>query len=165
MRNSLVINIFGTHDSKKTVWSSYIFAQLKMLGIDCEYISGFIEEKSFDNPLYVIGKQSYVCSQLFGEVDVIVNESPILMACLYTDRIGLKSAIVEEFVSYGDNNLNILIYDGDEDVEHVESIRNLFNLNGLGYIDFKNDIENCNALIELVLKIIQYSKDEETANT
>jgi adenylate kinase family enzyme len=116
MKNTIIINLFGGPGTGKSTCAAYLFSRLKMLGIDAEYVSEFAKDKVweqnkkvFNNQLYITGKQSFKISRCFGEVDVIINDSPILNGCAYTDRKYLKSAIVEEFMSYADNNVNFLL--------------------------------------------------------
>lgn len=116
MRNTIILNLFGGPGIGKSTAAAYIFAMLKMNGINCEICTEWVKDKVFEdnkkvfnNQLYITGKQSWKISRLFGETDVIINDSPILNGCVYTDKKYLKSAIVEEFMSYGDNNVNIML--------------------------------------------------------
>lgn len=184
MKNTLIINLFGDAGVDKSTASAYIFAQLKMMGIDCVYINEFGKDKILeDNQLYITIKQSFKISKVFGEVDIIINDCPILMSVANVDESKkyLRSAIVEEFMSYGDNNLNILLkrvvdYDPngrnqteDEAREIDNKIKDLFSLTdivsdyeSIPYIEVDGSLEGCNQILELILKVMEYMKNENT---
>lgn len=164
-KNTLIVNIFGHQKTGKSTCASYIFAQLRMLGIDCEYISDYFSGDYINDPLYVVGCQSHSCKQLFGNVDVIINDNPILMGCLFIDREHLTNAIVEEFMSYGDNNLNLLFMteDDEENKDKTEMLKNMFRCvwsEPIQHMEVNSGIDGCNAVIELILKILKYAKEE-----
>lgn len=118
MKNTIVINLFGGPGTGKSTGAAYIFSQLKLAGIDCEYVSEFAKDKVwednsevFKNQFYVTGKQAFKISRCFGKVDVIITDSPILLGALYAPETSpmLKEAIKEEFNKYGDSNCNIFL--------------------------------------------------------
>jgi len=85
-----VINLFGGPGSGKSTGAAYVFAKLKMHGINCELVQEYAKDKVwqndlevFNNQLYVIGKQSFRMSRLKGKVDVIITDSPIIMGSIY----------------------------------------------------------------------------------
>lgn len=172
MKNTLIVNIFGLSECGRTTCAAYIFAQLKMVGIDCEYVSGCFEGDCENEPLYVMGCQSHMCNRLMGMVDVIVNDSPILTGCMLTDRRWLQNAIVEDFLSYGDNNINLLFVSDDENFkEQTDVLKQLFRFDWFGLgdehqpitsIEVPCGIDGCNSALELILKVLQYTKTDET---
>ena len=118
MKNTIIINLFGGPGTGKSTGAAYIFSQLKLAGIDCEYVSEFAKDKVwednsevFKNQFYVTGKQAFKISRCFGKVDVIITDSPILLGALYAPITSpkLKEAIMEEFDKYGDSNVNIFL--------------------------------------------------------
>ena len=116
MKNTLIINLFGGPGCGKSTGASYIFSKLKMAGIDAEYIPEFAKDKvwennqqAFDNEFYLVGKQSWRIGRVFGKVDIIVTDSPIILGALYCkdDEPMLVEAIKERFNKYARNNINI----------------------------------------------------------
>lgn len=115
MKNTLVVNIFGGPSIGKSTCATYIFSQLKMKGIDCEYVSEFAKDKVWEKndevfkcQFYVTGKQSFKISRCNGKVDVIITDSPIAIGAMYNnDNPKLNDAILYEFNKY--NNLNIVL--------------------------------------------------------
>jgi len=85
-----VINLFAGPGTGKSTGAAYIFAKLKMLGINCELVQEYAKERVwqndlevFQNQLYVIAKQSMRMSRLKNKVDVIITDSPIIMGAVY----------------------------------------------------------------------------------
>ena len=75
----LIVNLFGVPGAGKSTGAAYIFAKLKMLGINAELITEFAKDKVwenntevFKNQAYLFGKQSYRISRCKDKVDVIV---------------------------------------------------------------------------------------------
>ena len=185
-RQTLIINLFGSPGTGKSTCAAYIFAMLKMQGISCEYVSEFAKDKVweqnmkiFDNQFYISGKQSWKIARVFGQVDVIVNDSPILTGAAFTEKKYLKYAIVEEFMSYGDNNLNILLvrqheYDPNGRNESEEEARiidqkllDTFQLKDIEsdyecipYIEVDATQDGCNKITELILKVLNNLNQE-----
>ena len=182
MKNTLIVNLFGGPGTGKSTAAAYIFSRLKMVGVDIELVTEFTKDKVwednkkvFNNQLYITGKQSFKISRVFGEVDVIINDSPILNGAVYTDKRYLKSAIVEEFMSYGDQNLNIFLNrvseynpngrnETEEDAilidEKLKSILRLEDIESdydeIPYIEVDADLDGCNKIIELIVRVLGY---------
>lgn len=117
-KNTLILNLFGGPGTGKSTCGAYVFSKLKMLGVDCELITEFAKDvtwegrtKALNHQIYITGKQSFKIGRCFGQVDVIITDSPILTGVAFTDpkRKYLKGLIVEEFIQYGENNLNIFL--------------------------------------------------------
>lgn len=116
MKKTLVVNLYGGPGTGKSTGAAYIFSQLKMMGYDCELVTEFAKDKVWEeNPapfkcqFYVTGKQIFKINRVYGKVDIIITDSPILLGVEYapSDRPCLKAAIIEEHKSY--NNLEILL--------------------------------------------------------
>lgn len=176
MKQTLIINLFGNQVSDKATAAAYLFSRLKMIGADVEYITDYnkyIEDDMSNHLFRMVGDLSCSVRDLFGKVDIIINEYPIINYCLYTDRKYIRSAIVEEFMSYGDNNLNIFLK-GLPDNENEESlgvskhIKDLLFLvdiisehDEIPHMEITADLDGCNSLIELIVRILGYMNVEE----
>lgn len=86
----IVVNLFGAPGSGKSTGAAYIFAQLKLAGVNAELVQEFAKDKVyeesakvFQNQVYILGKQSFRLSRLEGAVDVVVVDSPVLLSCYY----------------------------------------------------------------------------------
>jgi len=118
MEKTTVINLIGGPGSGKSTGAAYVFSQLKMHGINCEYVPEWAKEavwerrgKPFENQLYVLGKQSYRMSRLRGEVDVIITDSPILMGAYYCQSLPYAEDFTKVLLGVHEeyDNINIFI--------------------------------------------------------
>lgn len=165
MKNTIILNLFGSDFSPKTACAAYISALLKIQGVVCEYIPQHIDCQK--DIFYNIAKHSNKIKQLLGNVDVIVNEFPILEGVLYTDMKYLKLAIVEDFMSYGNNNLNILFTSDNTNDTHKQLL-DLFHLKNMEYdtetityVEMETSQDSCKTIVELVMNILKYVNVEE----
>lgn len=115
-KKTIVVNLFAGPGAGKSTGACYVFSRLKMIGLDCEYVSEFAKDKVWEHneevlkcQFYISGKQAYKISRVYGKVDVIITDSPILLGALYGEETSpkLKEAIKEEFGKY--YNLNFFI--------------------------------------------------------
>lgn len=74
----------------KSTAAAYIFAQLKMAGVEAEIVTEYAKDKTweanneaFKCQLYINAKQAYRISRVYGKVDVIITDSPILLGTVY----------------------------------------------------------------------------------
>ena len=114
----LVINLFGVPGAGKSTGAAYIFARLKMLGINTELVTEFAKDKVwenntevFKNQAYLFGKQSYRLSRCKDKVDCIVTDSPLPLSIFYNNDPSLtenfNKSVMDVFHSY--NNINYLL--------------------------------------------------------
>lgn len=89
-RKPIVVNFFAGPGAGKSTGATYVFSQLKMFGINCEYISEFAKDKTWERnntalscQEFVFGNQSYKMWQCCDQVDVIVTDSPLLLSTFY----------------------------------------------------------------------------------
>jgi len=113
--NTMVVNLFGAPGAGKSTGAAYIFAILKMHGIDAELVTEFAKDKLwegntavFENQAYIFGKQSFRLSRCVSKVNVIVTDSPLLLSIQYNQsaisRTNFNNYVLDVFNSY--NNLN-----------------------------------------------------------
>jgi nicotinamide riboside kinase len=98
-KNTIIINFFGAPGSGKSTGAAYLFSQLKMNNVDCEYVHEYAKDlvwqnhrEVFENPenQYFIGaNQFFRMNSLLGKVDVIVTDSPLLLSIIYNKSIFL----------------------------------------------------------------------------
>lgn len=92
MKDTIILNFTGAPGAGKSTGAAYVFAKLKMLGIDAELATEFAKDKvweenptPFKNQAYIFGKQSYRLSRVTGKVEVIVTDSPLLLSIIYNN--------------------------------------------------------------------------------
>lgn len=116
--NPLVLNFFGAPGTGKSTGAAYIFALLKMAGVNAELVTEFAKDKVweetvevFKNQAYIFGKQSFRLSRCADKVDVVVTDSPLLLSVIYNKEERLtdnfNNCVLDVFSSY--NNMNFLL--------------------------------------------------------
>ena len=180
MRKTIVLNLFAGPGAGKSTGACYIFSQLKMKGIDCEYVSEFAKDKVWEHneevlkcQFYISGKQSYKISRVYGKVDVIITDSPILVGAIYGDydNPNLVPAIVYEFKKY--NNVNIFLerdkpynpngrmQTEDEAKEKDAQLLELMKKYDVPYTTMKGNKEGYDLIVNELLHIISAEKRAE----
>lgn len=118
IKKPLIINLFGPPGAGKSTGAAYIFSQLKLRGINAEFVTEFAKDKTWEHnkaalsdQLYMFGKQHFKISRCMDQVDVIVTDSPLFLNILYNESQVLgddfNNLVVKVFNSY--NNLNYFI--------------------------------------------------------
>lgn len=111
MNNAIVVNLFGAPGAGKSTGAAYIFAKLKMAGVNAELVTEFAKDKVweeskevFNNQAYIFGKQSFKMSRCRNKVDVIITDSPLPLSVLYNKDSTLtdnfNNTVLDVFNSY-----------------------------------------------------------------
>ena len=112
-----VINFFAGPGAGKSTLSAGLFHEMKLKGINVELVTEFAKDLTWEghmddlrNPMYVTGTQLRRMQRLVGQVDYIITDSPILVACLYIHP-KLRTPFEEILVHYHNqfNNINFLV--------------------------------------------------------
>lgn len=84
------INLFGPPGVGKSTLAAFVFAKLKMIGVNCELVTEFAKDKVWEknnealsNQIYIFAKQYYRMSRCTGQVDVIITDSPLFLGPFY----------------------------------------------------------------------------------
>jgi hypothetical protein len=88
--NLFIIDDFiVTHNSTT---AASLFSMLKMTGINCELVTEFAKDLTWDESSRVLGYQPYVFGQqawrlerLSGKVDMVITDSPLILSTVYCD--------------------------------------------------------------------------------
>ena len=115
---AIVVNLLGTPGAGKSTGASYIFAKLKMAGINAELITEFAKDKvwesndtALNDQIYVFAKQNYKMFRCNEKVDVIVTDASLLNSILYNKnelyKKELNDLVLKVFNNY--KNMTYLI--------------------------------------------------------
>jgi hypothetical protein len=97
-----IINLYGGPGAGKSTAAAYVFYLLKITGFNSELVREYVkewiwDERKFDqyDQLYFLGKQIRRESLLYGKVDFIVTDAPVMMNLLYAEKY------CDKFISEG----------------------------------------------------------------
>ncbi len=90
-----VLNLYGGPGTGKSTIAAKLFAAMKSNHVNAELVAEYVKQwawekrkpVSFDQFLF-FGKQARRESSLFGEVDVVVTDAPVLLTAYYAQVFG-----------------------------------------------------------------------------
>jgi hypothetical protein len=112
----LIVNLFAPPGSGKSTTASGLFYNLKNQGVNCELAGEYAKiltwskrQHALQDQFYVFGKQHHRVWTLSHDCDVIICDSPILLALAYADGYPqcFYDTISWSFNQY--NNINFYI--------------------------------------------------------
>lgn len=177
--NCIVVNLFGVPGAGKSTGAAYVFAQLKMNGINCELVTEFAKDKVwenndevFKNQTYLFGKQNFRMSRCKDKVECIVTDSPLPLSILYNNNPILgedfNKTVMNVFNSY--NNLNYLLLrvkpynpiGRHQTEEESDTLKEpLINLLNQRYIDYKEINGEEDGYMKIVNDVLNFFKNKE----
>jgi hypothetical protein len=116
MAKTKVINFFAGPGAGKSTTAAAIFSMLKMHNINAELVTEIAKDftweqrkKTLDNQYYVWAKQQHKCWRLRGEVDLIINDCPLLLSFIYGENKpkAFYDLVLSDFNEY--ENINYFI--------------------------------------------------------
>ena len=102
---TLVVNLFAGPGAGKSTMAAGIFFELKSRSINCELAAEYAKDlcweertRTFDDQIYIFGKQYHRIFRLLGQVSVVITDSPLLLTPVYDaeKRSTLKKLVLEE---------------------------------------------------------------------
>ena len=113
----IVVNLFGGPGCGKSTTAAWLFNQLKERGVNCEYVTEFAKDLTWETNLkalscqeYVFGNQSWRLARLQGKVDVVITDSPLPLAIIYDKgRLGEDFAKIAWKVYNEYDNINFYL--------------------------------------------------------
>ncbi len=108
-----IITLYGGPGSGKSTTSAHIFAELKQRQASVELVREYVKKWAWQgrkisgyDEFYFVGKQIHEESTLFGKVDYIVTDKPLLMDIYYSQRYasptiakGIRAAVTSFYAA------------------------------------------------------------------
>lgn len=125
-KKTVIINFFGGPGAGKSTSAAYAYYLLKAEGRNVELVREYVKDWAYEkrvigtyDQIYFLGKQVRHESMLYGKVDWIVTDSPILMNAYYAGiyctpnlGTGIKSATLSFYrqaVEDGHQHFNVML--------------------------------------------------------
>lgn len=181
---SKIINLFGGPGIGKSTQASGLFTEMKRHHMSVEYTYEFPKEVAWEgnvsqlrDQFFITANQHRNISRLYGKVEYIIVDSPIILGCIYEQRYGndypasfysqsnLSNFIWRLFKKY--DNINILLkrnnetydpsgrlQDLQEAQEIDEDIKQTLLINNISFTEFN---VNTNTAVDIFKYITQDS--------
>lgn len=174
MQKKLICNLIGSPSSGKTVAAASLFSQLKKRHLDAVLVSEFAQEKvveenkrALQNQLYIFANQQYKIFCAHEHAQVVVTDSPILLAAIYNASApsALQEVILDQHFRY--DNLNILmeldddipysmvgrIHSYEESLVIQDQLKHLLTIHDIPYVPYNAITEG--ELVDLIIDALQ----------
>ncbi len=113
-KQGIVVNLFGEPCAGKSTVSAMLFAIMKLKGHNVELIQEYAKDLVYEqrvhtlkDQLYLLGKQNHRLVRTVSQVELVINDSPIVLSSLYSPPDyykGFDSFVMEVFNSYDNVN-------------------------------------------------------------
>lgn len=93
MTKTKILNLYGGPGSGKSTSAAYLYHQMKCQHINAELVREYVKEWAWEarkfsmyDQIYFLGKQCRKESMLYGKVDWIITDSPVMMVVYYAQK-------------------------------------------------------------------------------
>lgn len=177
VKKPIIVNLFGAPGSGKSTGAAYIFSQLKLRGINVEYLTEFAKDKTWeknkkalDDQLYILGESYHKLFICKDQVDVIILDSPLLLSLLYNNDPLLDTSFTQLVKNLYNSftNLNFLVnrvkpYNPKGRNETEEESNNLRyklinileDMGNYDCVEINGDMYGYNTALEIIVKFLK----------
>ena len=169
--DTIVCSLYGGPGTGKSTISAGLFYFLKMNNVNCELVTEYAKDlvweesfKKMENQINIFGKQHHRIFRLLGKVDVIITDSPLLMATTYTQDPFLRAMYHHEYDKF--NNYDVFLTRSkkynpkgrtqtlEQAIEKDEEIKKLLRDTGINYKTCDTNWENIVKIGEDIINLI-----------
>jgi hypothetical protein len=100
---SLVVNLYGGPGTGKSTTAAELFALLKRKDFNAELATEYAKDIVWEgrgyllsDQIYIFAKQNRKLMRLYGKVDIVVTDSPLLLCYFYSNNPHILALIQEE---------------------------------------------------------------------
>lgn len=100
MKKTNIISLFAGSGCGKSTTAAGLFYQMKQQGLDAELVTEYVKTWAWEgkkinkyDQIYIFGKQFKRESTLYGKVDYIITDSPILLSPIYEEFYSGSSVV------------------------------------------------------------------------
>jgi tRNA uridine 5-carbamoylmethylation protein Kti12 len=174
MKNTLVVNFFAGPGAGKSTAAAHLFYLLKTHGVDCEMAREYAKDLVWEEQHYNLSHGHYVTAVqihrielLLGKVDVIITDSPILLALPYIKDLDPSFEQYAYHRHVAMNNMNIFISRAkkynpngrnetlDEAILKDAQIKNILDGNTGPEFEYKEIIPSAKTITQLGLDVVE----------
>lgn len=119
-----IINLYGGPGTGKSTSAAYIFSKLKDRGVEAELVTEYAKEWAWEGrqpgpftQVHFLGQQCERETRLYGKVEYIVTDSPLLLSAYYA---AMRDSDPEFSVAIQDLVLSIISKAQDAGHEYLE---------------------------------------------
>lgn len=126
MHKTTIINLYGGPGAGKSTSAAYFYYLLKAAGKNVELVREYVKDWAWEgrkittyDQIYFLGKQVRRESMLYGKVDWVVTDSPVMMNLYYAQKYcptslaeGVRSATLSFYrqgADDGHNHIHIML--------------------------------------------------------
>jgi GTPase SAR1 family protein len=155
---SIIINLFGGPGSGKSTLASELFSVMKKRAYSVELTQEFPKVLAWDGNIESIKDQFYVTanqhrniSRLYGKVDYIIVDSPILLGLVYKNMYDSFSNYPSEFYDESYDNFIISLFKKYKNINiYLKRLENTYENVGR-YQDYEESLSIDKKIKELLL--------------
>mgnify|MGYP001339435257 CR=1 FL=1 len=112
-----VIGLYGGSGLGKSTAAALVFGMMKQRGYECELVREFAKELAWegkaitaDDQIFILGKQIQAEKLLYGKVDYIITDAPLLLCGFYTEHYNKHTHMTEGIKLLMDRNKDNVEY-------------------------------------------------------
>lgn len=177
LTDTLVVNLYGGPGAGKSTMAAGVFYELKTRGINCELAAEYAKDlvyeerhQTFQDQIYIFGKQYHRMSRLMGRVQVIVSDSPLPLTIIYDayKRDTLKNLVLAEHNKMWSYNAVIKRgkkfsqagrrHDAEASKEIDIQIVNMLDDNKIPFETFDGTPEGRDAIVKKILTLLAWKE-------